>query len=289
MESKNFKKENRMAACTQPPWNIFISTKERPEILRKIRQECIDIYGYSLDECPKRKICIKKECLGRPLPYDSKTAKPYIEKLEKTQNIVNGELFINTNCTTCPIFKECNYPCNQVVDFIDRDKSVEPYIIYKEKTENLEAVITPLEPSILFVKDTDIPWDILSEKKKQIVKKYLYEERDFRYIAESLDMNNQARVKYEFYSALTKLTEYGIMRKFIKENIEKITDRQKLILEMIYFNNMSQVETARWLGISKQSIQQTINRVVKKHKIKWKKFVRKEKNKPMYNTLEVLK
>ena len=290
MEIKKFKKLNKPSTCTLPPWAVYILPRQRPEILRIIRQETIDYLGYHLDECPKRKVCITKSCLGRPLPWKSKTAKPYLDKLAKSLNIKNGEdLYINTDCRTCPFYTDCENPCNQVLDFIEREKSLEPDMNYKETLEYVKPKGDVLEPVDLLVNSDDIPWDVLSERKKKVIKKYLYEQRDFRYVAESEGFYNQAAAKYEFYSALNKLSEYGVFRKFITEYSHLLTPRQYEILTLIYLNNKKIVQVAAYLGISKQSVQQTVARVIKKHNIKWKKFVRKQGNKTIYTTAEVLK
>lgn len=289
-DDRKWRKENKPAACTQPPWEVFIPPRERPEILRIIRQETIDEYGYAMDECPKRKVCITKTCMGRPLPWKSETAKPYLDKLAEKNYINEGDdLYIKTDCKTCPLFDSCNSPCNQVLDFIERDKSLEPDMKYEESLEHIKPKPNALEPIQWLVDANDIPWDILSERKCKVIKKYLYEQRDFRYVADSEGFYNQAAVKYEFYSALTKLSEYAIFRKFIDENAHLLTPRQYEILHMIYFDNKKIVQVAKELGVSKQSVQQTVARVISKHGIKWSRFVRKRGNKTIYNTAEVLK
>jgi len=287
--SRNFKKEYRMAACTQPPWSIYIEPTQRPEILRQIRQECIDMYGYSLDECPNRLICFKKGCIGRPIPYKSKTAEPYIKNLEKTGLIKNNKLFVIQKCDKCKIKDSCVSICNQILDYIERDKVLEPLLYYKDEMENFNVEAQVIESFNIVVDKNDIPWDILSKRRKDIVKEYLYKGRDFRYVSEKLNINNQAFAKYEFYAALTKLSEYARMRLFLKNNSNLLTERQKLILNLVYINNMTQVEAGKFLKISKQSIQQTIARVIKKHNIKITKFVRKNKTQPIYNVMEIFK
>jgi predicted DNA-binding protein (UPF0251 family) len=289
MNELKFKKENRMGACNSPPWAQFIEPMKRPEILRIIRQETIDAYGYSMDECPKRLTCFKKECIGRPLPYESPTARPYLEKLETTQKVVDGEMFIVTDCSTCPLFKTCSSPCNQVLDFIERDKKSEPSLSYKNTTDNLEAEVAFLEPANFSVGSADIPWDAIASKKAEIIRKYLYEQRDYRHIAETMDLNNQARVKYEFYSAINKLAEYAAVRKFLTTHGKELTPRQLEIFELVYKENLTFVKAAERLGISKQSVQQTVSRILKRYKVKWHNYVRKRGNKVLYNVPELFK
>src|ERR1043165_3193225 len=279
MNELKFKKEERMGACNSPPWAQFIEPMKRPEILRIIRQETIDAYGYSMDECPKRLTCFKKECIGRPLPYESPTARPYLDKLETTQKIVDGEMFIVTDCSACPLFKNCKSPCNQVLDFIERDKKSEPSLTFKNTTDNLEAEVAILEPANFIVNPTDIPWDAIPSKKAEIIRKYLYEQRDYRYIADSMDLNNQARVKYEFYSAINKLAEYAAVRKFLVKHGSELTARQLEIFELVYKQNLTFVKAAEKLQISKQSVQQTVSRILKRYKVKWHTYVKKRGNK----------
>ena len=222
-----------MSACNEPPWAIFIPPMDRPEILRIIRQECIDIYGQSYDECPKRLTCFKKTCMGRPLPWESPTARPYLDLLKKTQDIRKKEMFIQTDCSTCPIVNICSSPCNQVLDFIERDRAIEPYMDYKDNLENIKNErIEVYEPSALLFNGADIPWDVLTKRKQEVIKKYLYEGRDFRYVGETLGIKNQARAKYEFYSAITKLAEYANVRDFLKNNNHKLTAKQKEVFNL---------------------------------------------------------
>jgi DNA-directed RNA polymerase specialized sigma24 family protein len=289
MNELEFKKINRPSSCTTPPWAAVIDPKDRPEVLRKIRDECVDIYGYSFDECPKRLTCWGKSCAGRPLPTESPTARPYLEKLEKTHSVVSDELFITTNCQTCPIFKKCKSPCNQVLDFIDRSKKSEPALSYRDSIANLEPEMAILEPANLLVNGEDIPWDCISSKKAEIIRKYLYEQFNYRHIADLLNLNNQARVKYEFYSAVTKLSEYAAVRKFLATNESKLTERQREIFNLVYRRNLTFVKTAELLGISKQSTQQAVSRVIKRYNVKWKVYVKKRGNKVIYSVPEVFK
>lgn len=290
-----FKKTSKISACTMPPWAQFIPPQLRPELLRKIRQEMLDAYGFPFDECEKRLVCFKKECLGRRLPWKSKTAVPFLDELVKTQETrLNPEtneleMVVQTNCANCPIFKVCKSPCNQVLDFIEKDKKPEPQINYKNAIPDVRVEVPILEPANFLAKETDIPWDVLPPKKIEIIKKYVFEYRDYRYIAELLDLNNQARVKYEFYAALNKLSEYAAMRKFYTEFKKELTPRQQSIIELVYYKNMTFVQAAATLKISKQSVQQTVARIIKKYKIKWKTYVKKKGKKILYQVPELFK
>jgi predicted DNA-binding protein YlxM (UPF0122 family) len=290
-DHRDWKTKNKPSACTRAPWEYLIPYDLRPMVMRQIRQECIDIYGQSYDECTKRLVCITKSCMGRPLPWKSPTARPYLEKLRETQTIKDSELIISTDCSQCPIVSKCKSLCYQVTDFIGRDKTEEPNIIYNiSSTENADCknLSMPEVPN-LELQGGDIPWDCISERKQLVVKKYLYEQLDYRYIAEQLGINNQARAKYELYSALNKLSEFAIMRDFLADNLWELTNNQRYLLEQIYLGNKSFTQVAKDLDISKQSVQQTVSRVVKKYNIKWNKFVRRKGKKLIYSVPELFK
>jgi hypothetical protein len=290
MDDKLFKKENRMAACTENPIEKLIPANIRRETILKIKNESIDVYGYDvMGECPKRKVCMKKQCIGRPLAWKSETAKPYLETLAKASNIVSDELFIVTDCSTCPIVKSCDSLCNQVTDFINRDQSKEPNISYRNLTENLLPDDQYIEEPEIFNNNLEIPWDILTEQKKDIIKKYVYEQRDFGAVAKAMGILNQARAKYFLYAALTRLSEYAIMRQFISDNRDRLTDTQYNVLYNVYFANKKLIEVASDSGVTKQAVSKLINQIIEKNRIKWYVFVRKEGNKVVYNVPNILK
>lgn len=290
MDEKKFKKTFKPAACTQAPWAAVIPESIRDATLYKIRQETQQIYGYTMDECPKRKVCLTKDCIGRPLPWKSPTAKPYLDELKKTHTITNNELFI-TMCGVCPIATTCKTPCAQVDDFLQRDKSEEPKLEYRENLDNIVA-----EPSYqkdiisdLLANSLDIPWDAIHPKRQLTVRKYLYENKDFLTIAKEMKYHDQSRARYEFYAALTTLAEYATMRKFLSEHSEKLTAKQREMLRLVYIDHCTITQAADIYSQTKQSTQQMLARVVTKHKIKWNKYVYKKGNKVIYNVPELLK
>jgi hypothetical protein len=289
MNEITFKKINKPAACASAPWADFIPPQQRPEILRTIRNETIEHYGHSMDECPKRLTCLKKHCQGRPLPWKSPTALPYLQKLQQTQNIVNEELIIATDCSKCPIYTSCSSPCNQVSDFLDRHKLAEPIINYYKHLERVVATDLIFYPSQFKVTDKDIPWDVLTPARVEIIKKYLFEEKDYKLIAAETDKYNEAYVKYEFYAGLTKLSKYAAIRLFLKHNKQEISDKAYQLLFLIYMDNKTIKEAGATLGVTKQAAQQLIKRYVKKFKIKWYVFVKKENNQPIYNVPNIIR
>lgn len=286
MDEKTFKKINKPAACTSAPWDKLVIGPNRDNILRQIRQETIAAYGYSMDECPKRKVCFTKKCIGRELPWKSATAKPYLERLKVTHSIVNDELYI-TNCEGCPIAAYCTTTCSQVNDWAQRDKTEEPEMIYKESLDNVVlANENDDRLSGILGKGLQTPWDCLTKRREEVVKKYVYENKDFLTVAKELGLYDQSKAKYEFYAALTKLSEYAVMRKWLKDNPKGAGAD---VLSKIYNENKTMTEVAKQLDVSKQAVQQTVSRTIKANNISWNVFVKKQGNKVVYNVPEVLR
>lgn len=255
--------------------------------MAKIREESILLHGEDLTQCPKRKICFTKKCLGRPLPIKSPTFKTYLKQLETTHQIQDGLLFI-TNCEGCPIKAKCTSTCDEVNNWINRDSNPEPNLIYKENLENYNTaqelhLTIESEPVKIALK-----WDVLTEAKVDLVKRYLYANKDFRVVAREMGYFDESHAKYEYYAALTKLAEYSIMQDFLKKTTN-LTDRQEEILNMIYFGKKSLTETAKYYTITKQAVSDMVKNVIKANRIKIPVFVRKVKGIPVYNIPEVLK
>lgn len=284
----DWKEINKPSVCTTNPLEHLIPKNERYETTRKMREECIDHYGRDIvSECSKRKVCLSKKCMGRELPWKSETALPYINELAKTHKIENGLLIIDTDCSSCPMVKSCSSTCNQVTDYVKRDKAMEPQMIAKERSDDLTGEFYDNEDTNTFT--ANIPWDVLSERRRKVIRMHLYDRRDFKYIANTLMLNNQARAKYEYYAALTTVSEYVTMREFLNENLGDLTDKQQDVLSNVYYDNKNLLDVAVDLGVSKQAIQQMISRVVNKYNIKWPRFVWKSGNKVIYNVPKILK
>ena len=287
-DEKSWKRANKPASCTSNPIEHLIPQKDKYEILRTIRQECIDHYGQDIiSECKKRKMCFTKKCMGRELPWKSPTALPYLKQLETTQEIINGELIVKTDCSECPLFKSCSSPCRQVTDYISRDRTTEPQMVSNEHSDKFAQV--PIDNSTTSSFTANIPWDALSQRRRQVIRLHLYDRRDFKYIAHKLDLNNQARAKYEYYAALTTVSEYATIREFLDTNLDKLTTKQQIVMQSIYHSNNKLCDVADDVGVSKQAIQQMVSRVVNKYDIKWPKFVFKRGNKVIYNVPKILK
>lgn len=294
MNEKQFKIQNRQSSCTKRPWEYLIPKDIRNSVIAQVRQECLEIYGHDFTGCSKRRICFAKECLGRELEWKSKTAKPYLDKFAASTGIKENDLyFIKTNCNECPIFKDCKSICYQNNDYLIRNDMKSVDLVYQENLEN-HVIDNIKEDNQIIIKSLDmcIPWDILSEKKQLVVKKYLYEGKDFLTIAKELNLNNQAYCKYEFYSSLNKLSKYAIMRQLLKDDTflsNNINTNSYNILSDIYEKGLNIIEVAKNRGVSKQTIQQTLTRVIKKYNVKWTTFVKKHKNKVIYNIPKLFK
>lgn len=291
MDDVKFKKTNRIAACTENPIQHLIPFGIRQQTLLKIKQESIDIYGHDvMAECSKRLTCLKKTCAGRPLAWNSPTAKPYLEELAKTQSIVDQEMVIVTNCQVCPIRIKCTSTCDQVSDFIERDKGKEPdNIQYKDLTDNLVADTYENSESPNILPGYDIPWDVLNPLRKQVVELYLYENNDFTHVAKKTGLYDQAAAKYEFYAALTTLSEYAVVRKFVKDKAYRLNADIRTIMEQVYIYNKPVIALSKELGVSFQSVHARIDRLLKEYDITWYKFVQKKDGKPIYNVPQLLK
>ena len=133
-----------------------------------------------------------------------------------------------------------------------------------------------------------IPWDCLSKVKRDVVYLYIYKNMDFKEIAKKLKLNNQARAKLEFYYAITKLSEYGTMRKFLSSNKQDLTQKQVNYLTDYYLNNLSMTDIANNYMVTRQAVQKTIKKTIKDNNVVWKIFVKKQGNKVVYNNQELL-
>jgi predicted DNA-binding protein YlxM (UPF0122 family) len=280
MDEKTTKKILKPAACTLPPWAIHIKSENKKEILLKIRQETLQKYGYSMDECPKRLVCLGSKCMGRELPWQSKTAKPYLEELKKTHNIVNGELFLN-NCDTCVLASRCKSVCNQLQDYLVRDKTKQVDLYF---TSDIDRIVVENEPNYFnnLINLKNLPWDCLTVRRQNTVKKYIYQNKDFLTVANETGLYNQASAKYEFYAALTKLSKYAIMRQFIETKGYVLKESYRSILIEIYNKNKTLQQVAKEKNITKQAVQKKLKKILKMYKIKWPVFVTKVKGKTKY-------
>ena len=287
LNENKFKKTFKSSACARAPWAAFIEPGKRDSIMRQIRIECVQLYGYDLDTCPSRSVCIGKSCLGRELPWLSPTAKPYLEKM-KQLGMITGDLYYVEDCSTCPIKNSCTSVCPMMNDFLNRHQSKQPEMVYQESMENYgsQAPERPVMPSEL--NNVTLPWDCLDPSKEALVKLRLEKRKDFLTIAKQCQLFDQKDARYEFYAALTKLSEYAIVREFIKENKENLTEKVYKVLTDVYINNKTSEQVAQEQGVTYIAIRKMVSRTLKKHSITWPIYVTKKKGKIVYNIPEVL-
>ena len=289
INEKDFKGLYKPASCSQAPWASLIPSKQRDDVLRAIRKESIALYGEDLSQCPKRKVCLSKTCAGRPVPWDSPTAKPLLDQMKLNQSFNSKNELIISNCETCKISKTCKSTCAQMNDYLNRDKSQEPELIYKATIDSNKLSFTENAVDKVIESNITIPWDSITEVRKKVIQKRLYEQKEFLDIANKLDLEDQAHAKYLMYSGLTTLSEYGIMRMFLNNNKDKLTEKQVKVLTMVYTDNKTMVEVASILKVSKQNVEQIINRLITKFNIKWHIYAKKQGNEVTYFVPESFK
>jgi len=160
MNENEYKRLYKGPACTSNPIAHLIPPKERSEKLRLIDIEVRNAIGYSLSECPNRLVCATgSKCIGRPLPVQSKLAQPYIELLKQYETVIDEKLYLKTDCKSCPVFSSCASLCNQIIDFCDRSKVLEPQL-------------EPLNPDIVYT--TNDQFDSFLEFLLHLIYKKFY-------------------------------------------------------------------------------------------------------------------
>ena len=289
MEQNKFKSQYKFASCSRAPWASVIEKGQRDSVMRQIRLECLQIYGYEMDTCPKKEVCLGKSCLGRELPWKSPTAKPYLDKMEQMGLLTNKEYIVQANCNNCPIKPTCTAVCPQINDFMARHTKKQPDLVLKDTLDNyvLEAPEPPSENT--FISGLPLPFDCLNKASQTVVKLRMNKRTDFLTISKECSLFDQSEAYYIFYRSLTKLSEYAILRRFLKEKGSILTLGQKEILEKRYIHNKDLKDIAKDRGTSIQNIQQIIARVIKANKISWPIYVKRSGNKTVYAVPEVLR
>lgn len=174
-------------------------------------------------------------------------------------------------------------------DWLQREKDQQPDLLYRDNLENYPTDQQLQETVNSRDFDLSLCWEVIPQHKANIIKKYLYQQKDFEIVAKELKISNKALAKYEYYSTLNKLAEFSVMRKFLKGDSLALTETQQLVLNIVYFGNKSLTDTAKELNISVESVRRTILRVVDSNKLTWPVFVKKVQGKLVYNIPEVLK
>jgi predicted DNA-binding protein YlxM (UPF0122 family) len=130
--------------------------------------------------------------------------------------------------------------------------------------------------------EVELPWDCLGDSREAIVRLRLYQRKDFLTIARKCQLFNQSAAKYEFYAALDKLSEYAIVREFLKEKGDQLTLAQNEILKARYIRNEKISDIASSRGVDVSAVSHLIKRVFEKYSIHWPVYVKKENNKVIY-------
>lgn len=290
MNEIQYKRQYKGPACTSNPISHLIPPKDRSEVLRLIDIEIKTVIGYSLSECSNRLVCATgSKCIGRPLPVQSKLARPYIELLKQYETVIDDKLYLKTDCRQCPIVTSCSSLCNQVIDFCDRSKVLEPQLESLTSDLIYDTKDDFSEPSNLKFKLSDLPFDCITKKKQILVKSYIFDNKDFRQISDELNYFNQAEVKLIFYSTLTKMAEFASVRLFLKDKGSFLRIDQLNILNSLYIENKSLTKLAKELNTSPANISQIKSRILRKYNISWPVYIKKINNLPVYNVPEVLK
>lgn len=173
----------------------------------------------------------------------------------------------------------------------ERRLKKEPTLVFRPDLSNIPDPKSMEEEDFYSEADPDItiPWDILSDKRSELVRLYIYDNKSFKYIAEKLGLTNESAAKYYFYSSLNKLSEYAVMRRFLEENRHELTFHQIDVLEKVYFDNKSLAQVAKDMGISRQAVHKIKSKLVKEYNIKWQVFVKINKGKLNYNVPFIFK
>ena len=117
--------------------------------------------------------------------------------------------------------------------------------------------------------------DLSKEEKDRYLKEKYHEfelEKYYKRRYELYEENVLEEINYQ----KTKLTESNSDKQIelldLEEALNFLTDRQKLIIDLVYFKGMSQQEVASFLGVSKQAINSTLKRIYSILRKKIKKF-----------------
>ena len=135
---------------------------------------------------------------------------------------------------------------------------------------------------------THIPWEVLTIKKQQIVKDYLYNNKTFEDIAFSLK-TTKSKIRYDYYASLTKLSKYAVMRQFLDNKGDQLNPKTFTIMNTIYWYCNNVDVSAKHYNTTTSAIYKRINRVIKEFDITWHVFVKKEKDKIIYNIPPILR
>jgi hypothetical protein len=295
MNDTQFKKKNKPALCTLDPVMAVVPKAKFHELQNIVRQKLRDS-GLDYDSgCPKRHTCLGN-CTGRPIYHQVDELKPYIDKIRHL--IAPDGMIYLKGCGTCPIKSTCKKTCNQVSDFMDRNKNkedlvnkLEPAIVTTDfalshwvgdDTESQPGILSELISRYGSIQDTieNLPWGAINDKRQRLIRMYVFEGKDFRASAIELGYSNGNVARNEFYRSLTTLSKFATVRYFIEQHRDEISDFDYELLQLRYYKFLSVNEISKLLILPVGTIRSKLFRFLKKSKTKYSRFVVKGKTVP---------
>jgi hypothetical protein len=291
MNDQSFRKKFKPAVCLNDPVMNLISKDKYHEMLNIVRRSYRE-KGMTYDSsCPKRFTC-QGICQGRPIDHWISELKPYIKKISHLL-AEDGNLYVKT-CGTCPISKTCKSTCNQVSDYMIREKNSED-LSYKVDTEftnfdiSLSTWVSDDDFSSGILKElierygsiqdaiSNLPWDAVNNKRQRLVRAYTLESKDFAQCAKEIGYANGTVARNEFYCALTALSKYASVRYYMECNRDVISDFDYELLRLRYYDFLTLKEISERLNIKLGTIRSRIFRFIKRNKLKYSNYLNKNK------------
>ena len=106
--------------------------------------------------------------------------------------------------------------------------------------------------------------DISNEEKERYLKEKYHEfelEKYYKRRYELYEENALEEINYQRKKLIESDSDKQIELLDLKEALNSLNDKQKLIINLVYFKGMSQQEVGSFLGVSKQSINSTLKRI----------------------------
>lgn len=106
--------------------------------------------------------------------------------------------------------------------------------------------------------------DISKEEKERYLKEKYHEfelEKYYKRRYELYEENALEEINYQRKKLIESDSDKQIELLDLKEALNSLNDKQKLIINLVYFKGMSQQEVGSFLGVSKQSINSTLKRI----------------------------
>lgn len=296
MNDADFKKKNKPPLCTEDPFLALVPKNLTHEIINIARQRSRD---HGLDDydfgCPKRFTC-DGQCSGRPVPDYIPELKPYIEKL-KHLITSDGLMYVN-KCDQCPIAITCKKTCSQIADYMERGKNKDditnksdPVILTTDyalgtwvseqpgSDEPQPGVLSELISRYGSIQDAieNLPWEAINERRKRLVRMYIFEGKDFRACAKEIGYSNGTVARNEFYRSLTTLSKFATVRYYIELHRDEIPDFDYELLQLRYYQFLTVSEIAKQLGLPIGTVRSRLFRFISRSSLKYTKYVNKNK------------